>query len=90
LEDIPKTAITIPFSLYEFMYMPFGLRNARQTFQRFINEVLRGLIHCYVYIDDILLASKNKDEHQKHLEQLFTRLKKYGIKVNSAKCVLGR
>ncbi|XP_029162610.1 uncharacterized protein LOC114934135 [Nylanderia fulva] len=43
-EHIPKTAITTPFGIYEFPYMSFGLRNAAQTFQRFIDEVLRGLV----------------------------------------------
>ena len=42
-EDVPKTAITTPFGLYEFAFMTFGLRNAAQTFQRFIDEVLRDL-----------------------------------------------
>jgi hypothetical protein len=59
-EDIPKTAITTTFGLYEFMYMSFGLRNAAQTFQRFMHTVLRGLEFCYVYIDDILVASKKR------------------------------
>lgn len=45
-EDIPKTAIITPFGLFEFPVMTFGLRNAAQTFQRFINEVVRGLLLC--------------------------------------------
>lgn len=55
-EDIPKTAIVTPFGLYEFLFMSFGLRNAAQSFQRFIDEVLRGLDFCFCYIDDILVA----------------------------------
>ncbi|XP_018359737.1 PREDICTED: uncharacterized protein LOC108758981 [Trachymyrmex cornetzi] len=56
--DIPKTAIMTPFGMFEFKYMPFGLRNAAQTFQRFVNSVLQDLEYCYVYIDDILIASQ--------------------------------
>ena len=61
--SIPKTAITTPFGLFEFLRMPFGLRNAAQTFQRFIDEVLRGLSFCYAYIDDVLIASSTAAEH---------------------------
>ena len=70
-EDIPKTAITTPFGLFEFPFMNFGLRNAAQTFQRFINEVLRGLDFLYVYIDDILVASSSTVDHMSHLHLLF-------------------
>ena len=51
--DIPKTAIATPFGLYEFTRMPFGLKNAAQTFQRFMDEVLRGLDFCYAYVDEL-------------------------------------
>ena len=65
-DHIYKTAITTPFGLYEFKRMPFGLKNAAQTFQRFINEVLSGLDFAYAYIDDVLVASNNEDDHIKH------------------------
>jgi hypothetical protein len=89
-EDIPKTAITTPFGLYEFMYMSFGLRNAGQTFQRFMHTVLRGLEFCYVYIDDILVASKNEEEHLKHLRTVCERLASFNILINCNKCVFGQ
>ena len=57
--------------------MPFGLRNAAQTFQRFIDEVLRGLPFAYVYIDDVLKASANPQKHREHLKQVFERLQQY-------------
>ncbi|KFD60497.1 hypothetical protein M514_27333 [Trichuris suis] len=84
--DVPKTAITTPFGLFEFKRMPFGLRNAAQTFQRFIDEVTRDLDFCFVYLDDILVASKSTSQHDHHLEQLFRRFRKYGVKINPAKC----
>ena len=55
--DIHKTTIMTPFRLYEFVRMPFELQNAAQTFQRFIDQVLRGLSFCYAYFDDLLIAS---------------------------------
>ncbi len=67
-EDIAKTAITTPFGSFEFLRMPFGLPNASQTFQRFIDSVLRGLDFYCAYVDDILIARKTKEEHIKHLE----------------------
>ena len=73
-EDVPKTAITTPFGLFEFLRMPFGLRNAAQTFQRFINDVTCGLDNVYPYIYDILVASASIEEHLNHLWQLFKRL----------------
>ncbi len=69
--------------------MPFGLRNAAQSFQRFIDQVTRGLDFCYVYIDDLLIASTHAEEHERHLCQLFTRLSDYGLVINPAKWQFG-
>ena len=81
-QDILKIAITTPFGLFEFIRMPFGLRNAVQTFQRFIDEVLHDLLYCYSYIDDVLIASRNVDEHKEHLRQVFDRFCQYGVVIN--------
>jgi len=89
-KDVQKTAITTPFGMYEFLYMSFGLRNAAQTFQRFIDEVLRDFDFCYAYLDDILIASSSEEEHIKHLRTLFGRLQEYGVVINPAKCVFGQ
>ena len=67
-----KTAIITPFGLFEYTWTPFGLRNAGQTFQHFMDGVVRGLEGVYVYVDDILVASKNKKNHEHHLSALFT------------------
>ncbi|XP_037877338.1 uncharacterized protein K02A2.6-like [Bombyx mori] len=88
-DDILKTAITTPFGLFEFPYMTFGLRNAAQTFQRFADEMTRGLDFTFPYIDDFLIFSRSAQEHEDHLHQLFTRMKEYGVLVNTTKCVFG-
>ena len=87
--DIPKTAITTPFGLWEMVRLPYGLRNASQTFQRFMDEVLRGCPGCFVYIDDILLASASPEEHLQHLRLVLERLDSYGVVLNPDKCVFG-
>ena len=88
-DDIPKTAITTPFGLYEYVRMPFGLKNAAQTFQRFIDEVLRGLPHCFAYIDDLLIASSDASTHEQDLKKVFSRLQEYGIQINVEKSTFG-
>lgn len=88
-EDRPKTAVITPFGLFEFNVMTFGLCNAAQSFQRFMDDVLRGLDFCFCYIDDILVASRNEEEHTEHLRIIFKRLLKYGISINLSKCRLG-
>lgn len=89
-DDIQKTAIVTPFGLFEFPFMTFGLRNAGQTFQRFIDEVTQGLDFCFPYIDDVLIFSPDIESHKEHLRTIFKRFKEYGVVINPSKCTLGR
>ena len=87
--DIHKTAITTRFGQFEFLRMPFGLCNAAQTFQRFIDQVFRDLHFCYVYIDGVLIASTNAEEHKQYLQLVFNRFQKYRVIINPSKCQFG-
>ncbi|BHF76161.1 hypothetical protein SprV_0501925900 [Sparganum proliferum] len=88
-EDIHKTAVTTPFGFFEFIRTSFGLRNAAQRFQKFIDHVLRDLPFVYAYIDDLLVASRNEEEHKEHLVLVFDRLDKFGVVVIPSWRVLG-
>jgi len=88
--SFPRSAIITPFGLYEFCRMPFGLRNAAQTFQRFIDDVCRDLPFVFVYLDDILVASSALDEHLQHPQALFQRLSDHGLVINPAKWEFGK
>lgn len=88
--DIPKTAIITPFGLFEFTHMTFGLRNAAQTFQRLINEVLRGIEFVFAYMDDVFIFSKSEEQHREHISTIFTRFKKHNLAINTAKCQFGQ
>ena len=85
-EDVEKTAIITPFGLFEYLQMPFGLRNAAQTCQRFVHQICEGMDFVFPYIDDFLIASSNIEEHKKHLRQLFNRLNEFGVVLNPEKC----
>lgn len=85
-EDVPKTAVTTPFGLFEFLAMPFGLKNAAQTFQRFMNSIFQDLNYVYCYIDDILVASETPEQHLEHLRTVFQRLLAAGVTINASKC----
>ncbi|GBL90966.1 Transposon Ty3-I Gag-Pol polyprotein [Araneus ventricosus] len=72
--DIHKTAVITPIGLFEYTCMTFGLKNAAQSFQMFIDQVLLGLDCSYAYLDDILIASENEDQHKLDVEKVFQRL----------------
>jgi len=66
--------------------MPFGLKNAASTFQRYIDSKLDGVNFAMAYIDDILIFSDNKEDHEKHLHAVLDNLQKAELKVSEAKC----
>ena len=67
--------------------MPFGLKNARQSFQCFMDEVLEGLDCIFVYLDNILVASNTVEEHHIHLEEVFKWLQQHGLLCHLEKCI---
>ena len=71
-EDICKTAIVTPFGLFEFLSMPFGLKNAAQTFQRLMDRIFKGLPFVFIYHDEILVASHGRRLHLKHLRVVWS------------------
>jgi hypothetical protein len=69
--------------MLEFLRMPFGLRNAAQTFQRFMNQVKRGLDLVFVCLDDVFIASRSPEEYLTYLKLLFQRVKDFGLNLNA-------
>ena len=84
--DIQKTAIITPFGMFEFLRLPFGLRNAGQTFQRMMDQIFGDLPFCFVYVDDILVFSKNISSHVSHLREVFELCRQHGLTIGLPKC----
>ena len=87
-EDIPKTAFTTRYGLYEYLVMSFGLTNAPAHFMYLMNSVFMPKLDKFVvvFIDDILVYSKNKEEHAKHLRIVLTRLREHQLYAKFSKC----
>ena len=85
-KDVPKTAIITPFGMFEFLRLPFGLRNAGITFQRMMDQILGNLPYYFVYIDDILVFSPDLTSHVHHLRDVLELNRIYGLAIGLGKC----
>ena len=87
-----KSAFTTYNGVLESVRMPFGLCNAPATFQRVMQIVLSGLewMSCFVYLNDILIASKTFSEHIQHIREVFQRLRAAGLRLKPKKCIFLR
>ncbi|WVZ76683.1 hypothetical protein U9M48_024636 [Paspalum notatum var. saurae] len=87
-EDIPKTAFSTRYGLYEYLVMSFGLTNAPAFFMYLMNSVFMNELDKFVvvFIDDILVYSKNEKEHEEHLRIVLSRLREHKLYAKFSKC----
>ena len=86
-ESKAKIAFVTPFGEYKFNAVPFGLAQAPAYFQQLISIVLQDCSNFTIaYLDDIIILSQNEQEHLEHIEIIFKKLKKAGLKLKESKC----
>jgi hypothetical protein len=90
-DDQEKTSFITSKGLFCYRVMPFGLKNAGATYQRLMNKMFHNQIgrNVEVYIDDMLVKTKDEDKHLDDLEETFKTLRQYRMKLNPSKCVFG-
>ena len=90
-EDQEKTAFITSQGLYCYKVMPFGLKNVGETYQRLANRMFREQIgrNMEVYVDDMLVKSKEELTHLDHLKETFAMFRRYQMKLNPSKCAFG-
>ena len=90
-ENQEKTSFITSQGLYYYKVMPFGLKNAGATYQRLVNKMFSKQIgrNMEVYVDDMLVKSKEDLAHLDDLKEMFTTLKQYQMRLNPSKCVFG-
>jgi len=87
-EDVPKTAFSTRYGLYEYLVMSFGLTNAPAHFMYLMNSVFMPKLDKFVavFIDDILVYSRNEKEHAEHLHVVLSRLREHQLYAKFSKC----
>jgi RNase H-like domain found in reverse transcriptase/Reverse transcriptase (RNA-dependent DNA polymerase) len=88
--DTPKTAFRTRYGHYEFLVLPFGLTNAPATFMTLMNDIFREYLDQFVvvYLDDILIYSRTREEHLQHVRIVLTTLCKHKLYAKAKKCEL--
>ncbi|GKV42709.1 hypothetical protein SLEP1_g50088 [Rubroshorea leprosula] len=91
--DVPKTAFRCPGAVgtFEWVVMPFGLKNAEATYQRAMNAIFHDMIGTFmeIYIDDVVVKSHGEADHLVQLRKAFERMRQHGLKMNPLKCAFG-
>ena len=87
-KDKAKTAFLTRNGQYQFRVMPFSLNNILATFQKLMNKILQKYLYkfCIVYLDDIIIYSRNVKEHKKHVRLVLQAIKEAGLKIKPSKC----
>ena len=89
-EDVPKMAFRCPGAIgtFEWVVIPFGLKNTGATYQRAMNSIFHDMIGQFieVYIDDVVIKSPAKCKHLVDLEKAFQRMRSHNLKLNPLKC----
>ena len=90
-KDMTKTTFTAEWGIYCYTVMSFGLKNAGATYQRMYIALLHDMMHneVEVYVDDMLVKSKDRESHIINLRKFFKRIKEYKLRLNPQKCIFG-
>ena len=88
-KDMTKTIFTTKWGIYCYMVMPFGLKNANTTYQRMAMALLHDMMHneVEVYVDDMIMKSKDRENYTTNLRKFFERIKEYKLRLNPQKCL---
>ena len=91
IDDQEKTTFVTPLGNYHYKMMPFGLKNARSTYQRMMTRMFEPQLdkNIEVYIDDVVVKSKVVSEHVRDLEDIFEILRRHKLRLNASKCSFG-
>ena len=86
--DIPKTAVITPFGLFDWLRMPFGLRNNGCTFHQLMDKISQCLLYCSVYVDDVLIYSPDLVSHLEHVRSVLDLLRLHELSINPVLCMI--